>query len=170
MKLALPIIAALLSATATLAEPLPLPRPQSPGGSCPHGYFSSGSFCVPSTHAQDAVPKPSNGTCPCGMDIKRQLLLPLRQRTLKAVRPRGFPLRRRGNDAEPLRGSWQDNPIRRRRSAGCCRDCHGPHLARRSLLLVFMGMQVMRARRARKQRCTNRADAAEFSTAIAKAH
>jgi hypothetical protein len=49
-----------------LAEPLPQPKPPGPGGSCPHGYFSSGSFCVPSQGAQDAIPKPANGTCPFG--------------------------------------------------------------------------------------------------------
>ena len=47
--------ALLLFATAALAEPLPLPKPSGPGGSCPHGWTSSGSFCVPSQHAQDAV-------------------------------------------------------------------------------------------------------------------
>src|SRR5215468_9580557 len=33
---------------AASAEPLPVPKPLGPGGSCPHGYTSSGSFCVPS--------------------------------------------------------------------------------------------------------------------------
>ena len=55
-----------LAATAALAEPLPLPKPPGPGGSCPHGYTSSGSFCVPSHGAQDAIAKPANGTCPFG--------------------------------------------------------------------------------------------------------
>jgi hypothetical protein len=55
-----------LCATAALAEPLPVPKPGGPGGSCPHGYTSSGSFCVPSQGAQDAIPKPPNGTCPWG--------------------------------------------------------------------------------------------------------
>jgi hypothetical protein len=48
------------------AEPLPVPRPFSPGGSCPYGYVTSGSFCVPMQGAQDAIPKPPNGTCPFG--------------------------------------------------------------------------------------------------------
>ncbi len=52
--------------TALLAEPLPLPKPPGPGGSCPHGYFSSGSFCVPSQGAQDAIAKPAGGSCPFG--------------------------------------------------------------------------------------------------------
>jgi hypothetical protein len=56
----------LLIAVAALAEPLPLPKPPGPGGSCPHGYTSSGSFCVPAQHAQDAVAKPPGGTCPWG--------------------------------------------------------------------------------------------------------
>jgi len=29
------------------AEPLPLPKPPGPGGSCPHFYLASGSYCVP---------------------------------------------------------------------------------------------------------------------------
>jgi hypothetical protein len=45
---------------------LPQPKPTGPGGSCPHGYASSGSFCVPREGAQDAIPLPSNGTCPRG--------------------------------------------------------------------------------------------------------
>jgi N-acetylneuraminic acid mutarotase len=52
--------------TVAHAEPRPVPKPQGPGGSCPHGYISSGSFCAPSQGAQDAIPKPSNGTCPGG--------------------------------------------------------------------------------------------------------
>ncbi len=48
------------------AEPMPVPKPPGPGGSCPHGYTSSGSFCVPGEGAQDAIAKPPNGTCPWG--------------------------------------------------------------------------------------------------------
>ena len=60
------ILLTLLLPTLALAQPLPLPlpRPPGPGGSCPHGYTSSGSYCVPSAGAQDAVPKSPNGTCP----------------------------------------------------------------------------------------------------------
>jgi hypothetical protein len=54
----------LLSATAAHAEPLPQPKPPGPGGSCPHGYTSSGSFCMPSQGAQDAIAKPASGNCP----------------------------------------------------------------------------------------------------------
>jgi hypothetical protein len=48
------------------ADPLPQPKPQGPGGSCPHGYTSSGSYCVPSAGASDAIPKLPGGTCPWG--------------------------------------------------------------------------------------------------------
>jgi hypothetical protein len=58
------LLAALLTFAPALAQPLPLPMP--PGGSCPHGYLSSGSFCVPSANAPDAIPKPPNGSCPWG--------------------------------------------------------------------------------------------------------
>jgi hypothetical protein len=40
--------------------------PPGPGGSCPHGYLASGSFCVPAQGAQDAIAMPPNGTCPWG--------------------------------------------------------------------------------------------------------
>lgn len=60
------IAALIVAATAASAEPLPVPKPVGPGGSCPYGYFTSGSFCVPSQGAQDAIPKPPNGTCPFG--------------------------------------------------------------------------------------------------------
>jgi hypothetical protein len=39
---------------------------RAPGGSCPHGFLASGSFCMPSSGAQDAIAKPPNGTCPWG--------------------------------------------------------------------------------------------------------
>jgi hypothetical protein len=61
------IVAILMfAAGAVHADPLPQPKPPSPGGSCPFGYFTSGSYCVPSQGAQDAVPKAPNGTCPWG--------------------------------------------------------------------------------------------------------
>ena len=60
------IITIALLPSLTLAQPLPQPKPTAPGGSCPHGYTSSGSFCVPSQGAQDAIPLPPNGTCPHG--------------------------------------------------------------------------------------------------------
>jgi type IV secretory pathway protease TraF len=56
---------AAIIATAAVAEPLPLQRP-SVAGSCPHGWLASGSYCVPSQGAQDAVAKPPNGVCPFG--------------------------------------------------------------------------------------------------------
>ena len=65
MKTALSLMLALITTTA-LTEPLPVPKPPGPGGSCPHGYIASGSFCTPSPGAADAIAKPSNGTCPWG--------------------------------------------------------------------------------------------------------
>lgn len=61
MKTLATIIAAI-----TLAQALPQPKPPGPGGSCPHGYSSSGSFRLPREGAQDAIPLPPNGTCPWG--------------------------------------------------------------------------------------------------------
>jgi hypothetical protein len=60
------IIAFVLITSGANAEPLSQLKPSGPGGSCPYGYFTSGSFCVPSQGAQDAVPKPPSGTCPWG--------------------------------------------------------------------------------------------------------
>jgi hypothetical protein len=34
-----------------------------PGGACSHGYLASGSFCMPSSGAADAIANPGNGTC-----------------------------------------------------------------------------------------------------------
>jgi hypothetical protein len=65
MRLITSIFLAAIS-TGALAAPLPQLKPPGPGGSCPHGYLSSGSFCMPTEGAQDAVPKPPNGTCPWG--------------------------------------------------------------------------------------------------------
>jgi hypothetical protein len=65
--MALLVIVALIAWLASApAEPLPVPKPPGPGGSCPFGYTSSGSFCVPSQGAADAIAKPPNGTCPWG--------------------------------------------------------------------------------------------------------
>ena len=47
--------------TTALTEPLPVPKPPGPGGSCPHGYI-----CTPSPVASDAIAKPPNGSCPWG--------------------------------------------------------------------------------------------------------
>ena len=55
-----------LVATAAAAEPLPVPKPIGPGGSCPYGYVTSGSYCTPMQGAQEAISKPPNGTCPWG--------------------------------------------------------------------------------------------------------
>jgi hypothetical protein len=60
------VIAAVLACLPALADPLAQPKPHGPGGSCPHGYFNSGSFCVRTRGAQDAIPKPPNATCPWG--------------------------------------------------------------------------------------------------------
>jgi hypothetical protein len=60
------LIITLLISTAALAEPLPVPKPPGPSGSCPHGYLAPGSFCTPSQGAQDAIAKPRNRTCPWG--------------------------------------------------------------------------------------------------------
>ena len=54
MKTALSLMLA-LSATALNAGPLPVAKPQAPGGSCPHSYIASGSFCTPSPGAQKAI-------------------------------------------------------------------------------------------------------------------
>src|SRR5499433_3113930 len=65
MKTALFLMFALVTTTA-LTEPPPVPKPPWPGGSCPHGYIASGSFCTLSPGASAAIAKPSNGTCPWG--------------------------------------------------------------------------------------------------------
>jgi hypothetical protein len=65
MKIATAIVAFMLTPPA-FGDPLPVPRPPGPGGSCPCGYTTSGSYCVPSAGASDAVAKPATGTCPWG--------------------------------------------------------------------------------------------------------
>jgi hypothetical protein len=46
MRLTVAVIALLLSSFALTQQPVP--KSAGPGGSCPHGYTASGSFCVPS--------------------------------------------------------------------------------------------------------------------------
>ena len=74
IKTAISLLLALVTTTA-LTAPLPVPKPPGLGGSCPHGYLASGSFCTPSQGAQDTIAKALNGTCPWGMDFERELLL-----------------------------------------------------------------------------------------------
>jgi hypothetical protein len=66
MSTSIVAIILVLSATVAIAEPLPVQKPPAPGGSCPSGYLSSGSYCVPSSSRQDAIPKSRNGSCPWG--------------------------------------------------------------------------------------------------------
>jgi hypothetical protein len=42
-----PAITMALLPSLAVAQPVPQPKPAGPGGSCPHGYTSSGSFCAP---------------------------------------------------------------------------------------------------------------------------
>lgn len=64
--LAIIIILTAVASCAVVAQPLPVLKPPGPGGSCPAGHFSSGSYCVPMQGAQEAIAKPPNGTCPWG--------------------------------------------------------------------------------------------------------
>jgi hypothetical protein len=50
----------------SLALAQPQPKPAGPGGSCPHGYTSSGSFCMPREGAQE--PSRCRGTGPARTD------------------------------------------------------------------------------------------------------
>jgi hypothetical protein len=87
--------------TAALAEPLPQPRPSGPGGSCPHGWTSSGSSCVLSQGAQDPVPKPqtnhhqailrilaAKGTdlLPCALRLRLRLFVDLHHQCWRGIR------------------------------------------------------------------------------------
>ena len=63
---ALVLLASITAVSSAHAEPLPVLKPPGLGGSCPHGYYSSGSFCAPSQGAQNAIAKPANGSCPHG--------------------------------------------------------------------------------------------------------
>src|SRR4030095_1566208 len=60
------MIIILMSCVGAFAQPLPQPKPIGPGGSCGHGWYASGSYCMPSAGAQDAVPLPPNGVCAWG--------------------------------------------------------------------------------------------------------
>jgi hypothetical protein len=77
MKTALSLMLALATTTA-LTEPLPVPKPPGPGGSCPHGYITRGSFCTPSSGAQETIAKPP-AHAPCAAaDDRVELLASLR--------------------------------------------------------------------------------------------
>jgi len=80
-----------LSILPVLAQPLPVPKPSGPGGSCPHGYTSSGSFCVPGAGVQDAIAKPPRDV-PVALDRVGLVLPAQRQRpTMKRRRQKTRP-------------------------------------------------------------------------------
>jgi hypothetical protein len=56
-----------------LAEPLPLPKPAGPGGSCPHGYTSSGS-CGITLRRHGGTTPPSHLHRRLRRDQRRRLL------------------------------------------------------------------------------------------------
>jgi hypothetical protein len=61
MKMLSVLIMSLAFVTTGARAQVALPKSQGPGGSCPHGYTQSGSFCIPSQRgAQDAVPNTSH--------------------------------------------------------------------------------------------------------------
>ena len=61
MKLIAAVVITSLLPSLALAQPLPQSKPPGPGGSCPHGCASSGSFFGPREGAQDAIPKQPTG-------------------------------------------------------------------------------------------------------------
>ena len=63
MRTLLAILVIAIAGAAFAEGPLPQLKPPGPGGSCPHGWLSSGSYCVPGPNAGDAIPKPSRGSC-----------------------------------------------------------------------------------------------------------
>jgi hypothetical protein len=89
MKLAF-TLALVLVAIAAHADPLPLGQATRPGRLLPARLYSSGSFCVPSQGAQDAIAKPANGTWSVRMDIERKLLFAQRRLSARIA----FPCRR----------------------------------------------------------------------------
>jgi hypothetical protein len=64
------VVAVVMWLASALAEP-PSRSLRGRGGSCPHGYLASGSFCVPWQGANDAIAKSPNGTWPWGGDCER---------------------------------------------------------------------------------------------------
>lgn len=75
----LTILITLLPSLAS-AQPLPQQRPMQ-GGSCPHGYSASGSFCVPREGAQEAVPATAEWDVSVELDKERKFL-PAQRRTV----------------------------------------------------------------------------------------
>lgn len=66
-------LALMLATLLAAAEPLPLPEAAGPGESCPHGYKSSGSFCVPSASAHAGRHREAGEWyLPVRMDIQRR--------------------------------------------------------------------------------------------------
>jgi hypothetical protein len=67
-----------------------MPKPPGSGGSCPYGYVTNGSFCLPTQGAQDPIPKPPNGTCPFGWTSSGSYCL----RSSATTKPADLPVQR----------------------------------------------------------------------------
>jgi hypothetical protein len=133
-----------LITTTALTEPLPVPKPPGPGGSCPHGYIASGSFCTPSPDASDAIAKPSNDTCSgdalrrartaCEMDARGPSLRPSpcrvasRRVVLTSARPSRAASQEGAWPRKRLEAMWwgsRPTPARRAGIRDELRNCSG---------------------------------------------
>jgi hypothetical protein len=78
--------------SAARAEPLPWPPP-GPGGSCLHGYFTSGGYCAPSQGAQTAIPRRREPIVFChGLTSKPFLSVPVKKAASVSSASRPSPL------------------------------------------------------------------------------
>src|SRR5262249_45382840 len=109
MKTALSLMFALVTTTA-LTEPPPVPKPPGPGGSCPHGYITSGSFCTPSSGTQETIAKPP-AHAPCAAADDRLELLA----SLRALRAAGLMIAH-GFTVEQMVEIVRAGLVRRRRA------------------------------------------------------
>jgi hypothetical protein len=69
MRLIIAVIVIALLSPALAQQPLP--KPPGPSGSCPHGYTSSGSFCVPREGAQECGSVAAQRHLSVGLDPQR---------------------------------------------------------------------------------------------------
>jgi hypothetical protein len=66
-------------ATAVHTEPLPQPKPPGPGGSCPHGYTSSGKLLRPVSACAGRNSETAERDLSLGLDFVRLVLPAQRQ-------------------------------------------------------------------------------------------
>ncbi|MFN4896542.1 MAG: hypothetical protein ACK5GN_02910 [Pseudomonadota bacterium] len=84
--IALLLMTVTMSSTTAFANPNAQPIPRGTGESCPYGYYSSGSYCTPSSEKSNhALPRGEHMQCPYGYYPSGNACLAANQKSREAI-------------------------------------------------------------------------------------